>query len=76
MLWGSFGVVHILSLLLAAGIIVGLFFALRKAPNKVQTIVLGILSFSGVSAVVFNLLAWAAGLSDRQPASAPQPPPP
>lgn len=62
MLWGSFGVVHILSLLLAAGIIVGLFFALRKAPNKVQTIVLGILSFSGVSAVVFNLLAWGSPL--------------
>ncbi|MBQ7912615.1 MAG: YwaF family protein [Clostridia bacterium] len=62
MLWGSFGVVHILSLVLAAGIIVGLFFALRKASDQVQTIVLGVLSFSGISAVIFNLLMWNSPL--------------
>ncbi len=62
MLWGSFGVVHILSLLFAAGIIVGLFFTLRKASDKVQTIILGVLSFSGISAIIFNLLAWGSPL--------------
>ena len=62
MLWGSFGVVHLLSLLLAAGIIVGLYFALRKASNKVQTIVLGALSFSGILAVIYNLVRWNSPL--------------
>ena len=62
MLWGSFGAVHIISLLISAGIIVGLYFALRKASDKVQTIVLGILSFSGISAIIFNLLMWNSPL--------------
>ena len=62
MLWGSFGIVHILSLLLSAGIIVGLYFALRKASDKAQTITLGILSFSGISAVLYNLIRWGSPL--------------
>ena len=62
MLWGSFGIVHILSLLLSAGIIVGLYFALRKASERVQTITLGILSFSGISAVLYNLIRWGSPL--------------
>ena len=62
MLWGSFGVVHILSLVLSAGITVGLFFALRKASELVQTIVLGILSFSGIMAVIYNLVRWNSPL--------------
>lgn len=62
MLWGSFGVVHLLSLLLASGITVGLYFALRKASNKVQTIVLGSLSFSGILAVIYNLVRWNSPL--------------
>ena len=60
MLWGSFGTVHILSLLLGAGLIIGLFFLLRKRSAKVQTLVLGILSFSGVAAIVYNLIAWGS----------------
>ena len=62
MLWGSFGIVHICSLLLSAGIIVGLYFALRKASDKAQTITLGILSFSGISAVIYNLIRWGSPL--------------
>lgn len=58
MLWGSFGTIHILSLLLGAGIITGLYFVLRRCSAKTQTIVLGILSFSGIAAIVFNLVAW------------------
>lgn len=58
MLWGSFGTVHILSLLIGVGIITGLYFLLRRCSAKTQTIVLGILSFSGIAAIVFNLVAW------------------
>lgn len=58
MLWGSFGVVHIFSLLLGAGIVIGLYFLLRYLSAKTQTIILGILSFSGIAAIIFNLVAW------------------
>ena len=43
MLWGSYGLVHIITLLLSAAIIVGLYFILRKCSEKVKTIVLFIL---------------------------------
>lgn len=60
MLWGSFGAVHILSLLIGAGIIIGLYFLLRCFSEKIQTIVLGILSFSGIAAIIFNLVTWGS----------------
>ena len=60
MLWGSFGAVHILSLLLGAGIIVGLYFLLRRFSAKTKTVVLGILSFSGIAAIIFNLVTWGS----------------
>ena len=60
MKWGSFGVVHIASLVLAAAIIAALYFALRKASRKTQTIVLGVLSFSGIAAIIFNLVTWGS----------------
>ena len=62
MKWGSFGAVHIATLVLAAVIIIGLYFALRGASRRTQTAVLGVLSFSGIAAVVFNLLAWGSPL--------------
>ena len=62
MLWGTFGIVHVSSLLLAAGIIVGLYFILRKCSDKVQTIIMGVLSFAGIAAILFNLLAWNSPL--------------
>ena len=62
MLWGSFGIVHIASLLIGAGIITGLYFILRKCSDRVQTIVLGILSFSGIAAIIFNLVTWGSPL--------------
>ncbi len=58
MKWGSFGPVHIATLILGAAIIIGLYFALRRASRKVQTAVLGVLSFSGIAAIIFNLVAW------------------
>lgn len=60
MLWGSFGAVHMASLLLGAGMIVGLYFLLRRFSVRVQTVVLGILSFSGIGAIVFNLVTWGS----------------
>lgn len=62
MTWGNFGVIHLSSLLLGAAIIIGLYFALRRASVRVQLTVLGILSFSGIAAIIFNLLAWGAPL--------------
>lgn len=60
--WGTFGVVHILSLAVAALIIAGLYFALKNRSEKVQTAVLGVLSFSGIAAIIFNLLMWGRPL--------------
>ena len=60
MKWGSFGAVHIATLVLGALIILGLYFGLRKASRKVQTIVLGILSFSGIGAIIYNLVVWGS----------------
>ncbi len=62
MKWGSFGVVHLSTLVLAAVMIVGLYFALHRASRKVQTAVLGVLSFSGIAAIVFNLVTWGSPL--------------
>lgn len=58
MVWGSFGAVHIATLLLGAAIIIGLYFVLRRCSAKMQTLALGILSFSGIAAIIFNLVAW------------------
>ena len=60
MLWGSFGIVHIASLLIGALILVGLYFLLKRRTQKTQVIVLGILSFSGIAAIIFNLLEWGS----------------
>ena len=58
MVWGTFTLTHIITLILGAGIIVGLYFLLKNKSYKTQKIVLFILSFSGIAAVIYNLLAW------------------
>ena len=62
MLWGFFTVTHIITLILAVGIIVGLYFFLKKRSQKTQIIVLGVLSFSGIAAIIFNLTTWGSPL--------------
>lgn len=62
MKWGTFGLVHIATLIFAAALIIGLYFVLRRASRKVQIGVLGVLSFSGIAAIVFNLAAWGSPL--------------
>lgn len=61
--WGTFTFTHIATLILAALILAALYFALRRASQKVQIAVLGVLSFSGIGAIIYNLLAWGDPLA-------------
>ena len=62
MTWGFFSIGHIVSLILAIGIIVGLYFALKKASDRIKITVLGILSFAGIGAIIYNLIVWSSPL--------------
>lgn len=62
MVWGTFGSVHLATLIFAALILVGLYRLLKNRSVKVQTMVLGALSFSGIGAIFFNLLTWGSPL--------------
>lgn len=42
--------------------LVALYFLLRRASRTVQTAVLGVLSFSGIAAIIYNLVSWDAPL--------------
>ena len=60
MVWGSFGIVHIASLVFAVGMMVGLYFILKNRTQKTQIITLFILSLSGIAAIIFNLIRWGS----------------
>lgn len=60
MKWGFFGPVHIASLVIAVLMIVWLHFALRNRSEKTKVTVLGILSFAGIIAVIWNLVKWGS----------------
>lgn len=62
MTWGSFGAIHLGSLAVAAALLVALYFILKNASQKVQVAVLGVLSFSGIAAIIFNLVSWNSPL--------------
>ena len=62
MLWGTFSAAHIVSLLLAVGLTVGLHFLLRRFSDRRKIAVLFVLSFAGIAAIVFNLIAWGSPL--------------
>lgn len=62
MTWGSFGSVHLMTLLLAVLILVGLYYVLKQKSVKIQRAVLGVLSVSGIAAIIFNLLMWGSPL--------------
>lgn len=55
--WGSFGKIHIATLIFAVIINVALFLILRKLTRKKQILILFILSFAGIGAIIYNLLA-------------------
>lgn len=54
MLWGTFSATHILTLILGAALLVGLYFLLKNKPEKLQTKVLGALSFLGYAAIAYE----------------------
>jgi uncharacterized membrane protein YwaF len=62
MTWGFLSTAHIVSLVLAVGIITALYFLLRKTKNAIKIAVLGILSFAGIGAIIFNLVTWNSPL--------------
>lgn len=62
MIWGFFSVTHIISLAVGVAMIVGLYFLLRGKSDRTKTIVLSVLSFSGIAAILYNLLAWGSPL--------------
>ena len=62
MKWGFFTPTHILTLMLAAVMVTGLYFGLKNKSQKVQTMVLFPLSLSGIAAIIFNLLRWGSPL--------------
>ncbi len=62
MLWGTFTLTHIITLLLAIGINVGLYFILKNRKEKTQRLVLFLLSLTGIAAIVFNLVRWNSPL--------------
>jgi uncharacterized membrane protein YwaF len=62
MKWGFFTPQHILTLMLAAAMLDGLYLWIRNKSPKFQTGVLFALSLSGVAAIVYNLLRWDSPL--------------
>lgn len=62
MTWGFFSAAHIISLAIGVASIIGLHFILKKKGDRTKTLVLGILSFSGIAAIIYNLLAWGSPL--------------
>lgn len=62
MTWGNFGIVHIISLIIAAAMNIGLYFALKNRSERTKITVLFILSLSGICAIIFNLVRWGSPL--------------
>lgn len=56
--WGFFGPIHILTLILAVAMVWGLYKILKNKSRTFQTLVLGLLSLSGIAAIIFNLVTW------------------
>lgn len=62
MTWELFSAVHIVSLVVSAAIIIGIYFILKVLPEKARLISLFVLSLAGISAIIFNLIAWGSPL--------------
>ena len=58
MAWGTFTTTHIITLMISALIIIALYHILKHFSEKVQRIVLFVLSLSGFAAIIFNLVVW------------------
>ena len=62
MKWGSFGSVHFATLVFAALLLALTYLLLKNRSRKIQLTVLGIMSFMGNAATVYNLVVWNAPL--------------
>lgn len=63
MLWGApFHTVHLITLAIAAALIVGLYFLLKYLPERARYICILVLSLSGLVAIIYNLVAWDSPL--------------
>ena len=62
MTWGFLSTAHILSLVIGILIVLVLYFLLRGRSKRLTIAVLGILSFSGIAALIYNLVSWGAPL--------------
>lgn len=62
MKWGSFGTVHFATLVFAALLLALTYLLLKNKSLKTQLTVLGIMSFMGNAATVYNLVVWNAPL--------------
>ena len=58
MLWGTFTLAHIISLLIAILLNLVIFTILKNKNEKIKTLVLLCLSSFGILAIIFNLIAW------------------
>ena len=62
MKWGFMTPQHIQTLVLAAVMILALYYGLKNRSQKVQTAVLFPLSLSGIAAIIYNLVTWGSPL--------------
>ena len=63
MLWGApFQTVHLVTLAIAAAMIVGFYFLLKYLPERARFALMLVLSLSGIVAMIYNLVAWGSPL--------------
>lgn len=62
MTWGLFTTTHIISLLISAALIIGVYFLLKVLPERARIISLFVLSLFGICAIIFNLVNWGSPL--------------
>ena len=63
LLWGApFQTVHLITLAIAAALIVGVYFLLKCLPKRARYYTILALSCSGLVAIVYNLVAWGSPL--------------
>lgn len=56
--WGSYGAIHIISIILVFAVIAALYFILKNKTDGTQRLVLFILSLWGPAAIIYNLTVW------------------
>ena len=63
LVWGApFQTVHLITLAIAAALIVGFYFLLKYLPERARYYTILVMSFSGIVAIIYNLAAWGSPL--------------